>query len=139
MITFRIFTCAWCLYKRIASAGGEKALADLKVELIDRFGLLPEPTRRLFDVTELKIAANALGIRKIDAAGNGGYMVFDASTPVDPAALIRLVESDVTIRLHQGDRLRFALINADIDERIQAIRGIHDALAPGNVQPAVAS
>ncbi|MEM9058497.1 MAG: transcription-repair coupling factor, partial [Pseudomonadota bacterium] len=42
------------LYKRIASADNAEALDELKVELIDRFGLLPEPTRWLFDIASLK-------------------------------------------------------------------------------------
>ncbi|MFK5289069.1 TRCF domain-containing protein, partial [Glaesserella parasuis] len=35
-------------YKRIASAESDEALKDLKIELIDRFGLLPEATKNLF-------------------------------------------------------------------------------------------
>ena len=41
-------------YKRIASAGSDEELRELKVEMIDRFGLLPDAANNLFDVTALK-------------------------------------------------------------------------------------
>lgn len=55
-------------YKRIASSENLQSLNDLKVELIDRFGLLPEATKNLFAITQLRLSAQTLGIKKIDAA-----------------------------------------------------------------------
>ncbi|MFP4603260.1 MAG: transcription-repair coupling factor, partial [Halochromatium sp.] len=49
-------------YKRIASAADRAELKDLQVEMIDRFGLLPEPTKALFAVTELKLKVQPYGI-----------------------------------------------------------------------------
>ena len=58
------------LYKRISNAKTADDLRELQVEMIDRFGLLPEPTKNLFAVTDLKLSAEALGITKIDAGPN---------------------------------------------------------------------
>ncbi|MGD8430297.1 MAG: transcription-repair coupling factor, partial [Ectothiorhodospiraceae bacterium] len=41
------------LYKRIANASDRDQLRELQVEMIDRFGLLPEPAKNLFRLTEL--------------------------------------------------------------------------------------
>src|SRR5690606_33789318 len=38
------------LYKRIAAAQDNDALRELQVEMVDRFGLLPDPTKTLFAV-----------------------------------------------------------------------------------------
>ena len=54
------------LYKRIAAAANVEELRELQVEMIDRFGLLPPPAKNLFRIAELKLAARALGLRKID-------------------------------------------------------------------------
>ena len=43
------------LYKRISNAETEDQLRELQVEMIDRFGLLPEPVKNLFRVTTLKL------------------------------------------------------------------------------------
>src|SRR5690606_8080884 len=48
------------MYKRIAGAESAEALRELQVEMIDRFGLLPEPVKNLMQVTEIKLEAAAL-------------------------------------------------------------------------------
>src|SRR4029078_3509641 len=64
------------LYKRISSAKDVDALRELQVEMIDRFGLLPEPVKHLFAVTAIKLGAKALGVRKLDLGDKGGRIVF---------------------------------------------------------------
>jgi transcription-repair coupling factor (superfamily II helicase) len=80
------------LYKRIASAKDQEALDDILVEMIDRFGLLPEPTQRLFQITSLKLQASPLGIRKIDANNKGGRIDFEAKPNIDPMSIIQLIQ-----------------------------------------------
>src|SRR5690606_8383003 len=64
------------LYKRIASAPDQAALDELQVEMIDRFGLLPEAAKNLFRLAELRQMALPLGIQKIEAGPSGGRLVF---------------------------------------------------------------
>ncbi|EEJ3340340.1 transcription-repair coupling factor, partial [Salmonella enterica subsp. enterica] len=59
-------------YKRIASAKNENELEEIKVELIDRFGLLPDPARNLLDIARLRQQAQKLGIRKLEGNEKGG-------------------------------------------------------------------
>ena len=96
------------LYKRISSADSDEKLEELQVEMIDRFGLLPEPVKNLFAVSALKVRANALGVRKIDAGPNGGRIEFAPDTTVDPRRLIQLIQKEPKkYKLEGGDRLRF--------------------------------
>lgn len=81
------------LYKRIASANNEDELKELQVEMIDRFGLLPDPAKYLIRQTQLKIDAELLGISKIDAGPQGGKIEFSNNTTVDPLTLIKLIQS----------------------------------------------
>ena len=95
------------LYKRIASAASDEALDALMVEMVDRFGLLPEPTRRLFELTRLKLRATAAGITRIDVGEAGGRFEFDEHTAVDPLQIVRLVqEQPGTYRLDGATTLR---------------------------------
>jgi transcription-repair coupling factor (superfamily II helicase) len=80
-------------YKRIASAPDEDALHQLQVELIDRFGLLPEPTRKLFRQTRIKLRATLLGIRKLEGWPGGLTVEFCDTTCVDPARIIELIQT----------------------------------------------
>jgi transcription-repair coupling factor (superfamily II helicase) len=117
-------------YKRIAAAANADELRELQVEMIDRFGLLPQPAKNLFRIAEIKQAARALGLRKIDVGPGGGSVTFEAETRVEPATLIRYVQQNSrTHRLDGGTRLRFTLpLNSD-EARFKAVEQMLEALA----------
>jgi transcription-repair coupling factor (superfamily II helicase) len=119
------------LYKRIAGAKDREALNELKEEVIDRFGLLPEPAKNLFKLTALKIRATPLGIRKIDLGREGGQVHFHAQPNIDPAAIIRLVQSrPQNFRFEHDNRLRILGDLADAEEtRIQRLDHLLDTLS----------
>ena len=81
------------MYKRIASVSDEDEIRDLQEEMIDRFGLLPEPTKNLFNITRLKLKAGPLGVRKIELGEKGGRMYFHERTNIDTGQLINLIQS----------------------------------------------
>lgn len=81
-------------YKRIASAGTDSTLHALQVELIDRFGLLPDATRNLFRQTRLRLGAATLGITKIEASTGGILIEFGDVSPIDPIRLVRLIQTE---------------------------------------------
>lgn len=82
------------LYKRISNAKSTEQLRELQVEMIDRFGLLPEPVKTLFRITALKLRSEALGIKKMDAGEKSGRIEFDQETTVDPGSIVELVQSE---------------------------------------------
>jgi transcription-repair coupling factor (superfamily II helicase) len=117
------------LYKRISATESAAELRELQVELIDRFGLLPEPARNLMRIAAIKQMANALGIEKIDAADGGGYLVFAAESRIDPVALVQLVQNDSqTYRLQGSHRLRFTQDLSKLEQRFTAIEKLLDQL-----------
>ena len=113
------------LYKRIASARSEDELRDLQVEMIDRFGLLPDATRQLFAVSSLKLMATPLGIRKLDFGANGGRIVFREKPDVEPLAIIRLIQQLPRVyKLDGQDKLRITLDLPGATERIRSAKEI---------------
>ena len=52
-------------YRRISSADSNEMLRELQIELIDRFGLLPEQLKHLLRITQIKLLTLKLGIEKI--------------------------------------------------------------------------
>lgn len=117
------------LYKRIASAQNTDALRDLQIEMIDRFGLLPEPVKTLFNVAELKLAATALGIRKLDVGEKGGRVTFTPKPNIDPLVVIKLVQSQPRVFSLDGqDKLKFRLDLPGAAERLRTARDVLRAL-----------
>jgi len=82
------------LYKRIASAADAAALRELQVEMIDRFGLLPDATKNLFAIAELRLQAARVGVARLDLGPQGGRVEFLEQAAADPAALIQLIQQN---------------------------------------------
>jgi transcription-repair coupling factor (superfamily II helicase) len=96
------------MYKRISAAGSAEELEELQVEMIDRFGLLPEELKLLFRLTGLKLRAQQFGIRKIDANAQSGRVEFGPHTTVDPLSIVQLVqEQPQRYKLGNANQLQF--------------------------------
>jgi transcription-repair coupling factor (superfamily II helicase) len=97
------------LYKRIAAAASEVELDELAAEIHDRFGPLPPAAQSLLRIARLKLAARRLGVRRLDLGPQGGSVVFEEHTPVEPAALLRLIQGGAReYRLDGPQRLRIS-------------------------------
>ncbi|BDU17306.1 transcription-repair coupling factor [Lysobacter auxotrophicus] len=119
------------LYKRISGARDTDELRELQVEMIDRFGLLPDPAKYMFAVAELKLRATELGIRKLDLGETGGRVHFVEKPNVDPMAIIRLIQGQPKLYKMEGpDKLRMVLDLPDAASRVLAAKGILTALQP---------
>lgn len=110
-------------YKRIASAKTENELEEIKVELIDRFGLLPDPARTLLDIARLRQQAQKLGIRKLEGNEKGGVIEFAEKNHVNPAWLIGLLQKQPQhYRLDGPTRLKFIQDLSERKTRIEWVR-----------------
>ncbi|TAK39469.1 MAG: transcription-repair coupling factor [Lysobacteraceae bacterium] len=119
------------LYKRISSARDATELRELQVEMIDRFGLLPDAAKHLFAVAEMKLEATRLGIRKLDLGASGGRVQFEAKPHVDPMTVIQLIQKQPKHYAMDGpEKLRIKLDLPDAASRLQAARGLLAALSP---------
>ena len=116
-------------YKRIAHAQSEQQLHDLQVELIDRFGLLPPSVKHLFSVTKLKNLATKIGIHKIQAGENKGKIEFKADPKINPATVIKLIQTQSQRYQMQGPaKFCFSLEATQPEAKIQEITDLLDRL-----------
>ena len=119
------------LYKRIASVKAEEELKELQVEMIDRFGLLPQPAKNLVNQTRLRIKAEALGITKVDAGKEWVRLEFGPSTPVDPLELVKKVQSAPdTYRLEGANSFRFRLNDDSTSGKLDSIAAMLSEITP---------
>ncbi|MEX4582561.1 transcription-repair coupling factor [Haemophilus influenzae] len=89
-------------YKRIAAAESKAELDELKVELIDRFGLLPDATKNLLQITELRLLVEPLNVVRIDAGTQGGFIEFSAKAQVNPDKFIQLIQKESIVYRFDG-------------------------------------
>ncbi len=96
------------LYKRIASCKTKSELDDIQVELIDRFGLLPQATKNLVHIAKLRLKAQTIGISRIEASASGGSIEFSDNTKVDPRRIIGLIQKHPKVyKMAGANKLKF--------------------------------
>ncbi len=118
------------LYKRISEATAEDELRELKVEMIDRFGLLPAAAERLFDAAELRIVAQALGITRVRAGARSITADFSDKPSIDPLRLIKLIQTQPKIYKLEGQKRLHHYGNfEDIEHRVPQARQLLATLA----------
>ena len=87
------------LYRRLNQAEGQHEIESLAAEMIDRFGDLPQPTKNLIRLIEIKHQAILACVAKIDVGARGTLVTFHNDDFPDPAGLIAYVE-----RLNDGGK-----------------------------------
>ncbi|SUI53168.1 Transcription-repair-coupling factor [Shewanella putrefaciens] len=118
------------LYKRIAGCETQEALDELKVELIDRFGLLPEATKNLMEMTLYKHQATRLGATKIEVHAKGGSIEFSHDHVIDPGFIIGLLQSQPQIyRMEGPNKLKFSLSAETAKDRLDLVKLLLEQLS----------
>ncbi len=117
------------LYKRMANCESSDQLDDMHQELVDRFGLFPDPVRTLLECHRLRIAARPLGILRIDATAENILVQFVTSPKVDAVKIIELIQHNNEYKLSGPDRLRIQVQIEGIAERVVRIKSLIEELS----------
>ena len=110
------------LYKRLANCATADALTSMQEELIDRFGLPPEPTQALLACHKLRLVAKPLGVTKIDSGPERTQIQFARNPPFDATKLITLVQRDGRYRFAGQDRVRIERAAPELDDRVALVQ-----------------
>ena len=118
-------------YKKIANAEDYDSLISIRSEMLDRFGSLPEPTKNLFAIHQLRLMAEALEIRKIDGNERSVTLEFSPDTPVEAITIIQLIQSNPSkFKMNGATGLKMMGDKLAIPEaRIEAVKSLLEKLA----------
>lgn len=117
------------LYKRIANATDVDHLEEIQIEIIDRFGLLPEQGKNLFRLTALRLQAQKLGIRKVDIGENGGIIEFENIPTIDPGFIFTLIQEKPHLyKLAGPNAFRISDDLSESENRLREIEKLIDVL-----------
>ena len=121
------------LYKRIASAEDSEQLRELQVEMIDRFGLLPDATKQLFGISELKQIASIVGVDTVDYGKTKGRIQFTNDPNINPAKIIELIQTQPQVfQLDGPQKLRFTKKLDTIEDKIEFLHFLLNDLKQTN-------
>lgn len=123
------------MYKRIASVANNDELDELKVELIDRFGLLPDAAKNLLSVSQLKLRGGALKVKKIESHDKGGYIEFYPDADINPAFLVKLLQAQPNKFAMEGPtKFKFMESLTDRRKRMNYLNHIMDEFEANRIQ-----
>ncbi len=117
------------LYKRLSAMRGPDEFREIQVEMIDRFGLLPNEVNDLIAVTQIKLQAETMGIIKIDANDKQGKLEFSADPDVDPLEIIKMVQNrPQDYQLRGANQLLFRADMHSAQDRISKVQELLNTL-----------
>jgi transcription-repair coupling factor (superfamily II helicase) len=124
-------------YKKLATAKTSDQIDALLEEIVDRFGKLPPQAQTLVDVHRLRVLTQPYGVIKVDASPGVIQITFKPNPPVDPMAIIGLIQKNKHIKLAGNDKIRIERELPDPKARAQMVRDVLRSL--GQLKVAVAA
>jgi transcription-repair coupling factor (superfamily II helicase) len=131
------------MYKRFAGINDFSELMDLREELVDRYGDLPDQAKSFYETHRLRLEMTGFGIKKIDATPSAIQIQFIPNPPIDPLKIIQLIQSAKNIQLNGQDKLKILPIKlndfAKLEQRLDHIRQVLRRLNESAVLSSTAS
>jgi transcription-repair coupling factor (superfamily II helicase) len=120
------------LYKKIAGATSETAVSEVRAEMEDRYGPLPDATVFLLEASLLRIECEHLGIAQVDRKRGELQIRFMENSVVDPQMLMRLVAKNAKrgAQFTPQGLLKYPLTAARPDEVLLEIHELLEKLEP---------
>ena len=121
-------------YKKLATVKTTEQIDSLLEEIVDRFGKLPPQAQTLLDVHRLRVMAKPYGVVKVDAAPGVINITFRPNPPVDPMAIIHLIQKNRHIKLTGNDKLRIERSLPEAKDRALMVRDVLRSLGQPKVE-----
>jgi len=119
------------MYKKIAGVQNESEIADLRAELEDRYGPVPDSVRHLLDAALLRIECERVGVAQVDRKRDQLHIKFTENAGIDPGRLMKLVAKNAKrgAQFTPQGLLRYPLASSKPDDVLAEVRALLDQLA----------
>lgn len=111
-------------YKRLANAENLEQLELIYQEIIDDYGLPPDPVRNLISMHQLRLAALPFGIQKIDVNIASINLVFIDKPPVEPLKIIMLMQQLKTCKYDGKNKIIWQVRSDNVASKIANVEKI---------------
>ncbi len=109
------------LYRRLGQFEAEEEIETFAVELVDRFGSLPQEADALLKTVGLKLLCRRAGVEKIEAGPKGVVIAFRNNAPPNPQGLIDYITNEEPgVKLRPDQRI---VIKRDWPQASDRLRG----------------
>jgi transcription-repair coupling factor (superfamily II helicase) len=124
------------LYKKIAGATTEAAVAEVRAEMEDRYGPPPDATVFLLEAALVRLECELIGIAQVDRKRTELHIRFMEKAAIDPQRLMRLVARNAKrgAQFTPQGLLKYPLAATRSDEVLLEIHELIANLAPAPVE-----
>lgn len=122
------------VYKKMLSVSSEEEIRTLHGELTDRFGAIPQEVGTLFEISRLKIKAQALGVESIMEKGSHIEMGFSRFSRVDAAKVMKIKSAgkhEITVKSHEANKLYYRSFDSNVAIKVKRLISFMDDIAEG--------
>ena len=119
------------MYKKIAGVQSEGEIDDVRAEVEDRYGPMPESVKHLLDAALLRIECERLGVAQVDRKRDQLHIRFTESAGIDPGRLMKLVAKNAKrgAQFTPQGLLRYPLASSKPHDVLAEVRVLLDELA----------
>ena len=112
------------IYRKLGSLTTNDHVNDMRAELLDRFGRLPDEADNLISTIKIKILCRHAHIQKAESGPNGVLLTFKNNQCPYVDNLLNLVKSNRNYKLRPDLKLFYQWSIDDIPGRINAVKAI---------------
>lgn len=116
------------LYKRLAACEEPEEIDAVHEELIDRFGLPPQPAKTLIESHRIRLLAAQMGVDQLDASASNITVTMSKNHRIDPVHIISLIQTQKAYHLAGPDKLKVDIDIEEIDKRIVRVKALMSEL-----------
>ena len=117
-------------YRKLAYLNNKTKIEDIKNEMIDTFGDLPNEVHNLFMITELRTLCKTANIEKIDLGQKGGSIKFKANKFHNPDGLVGLIQiNNKNVKLRPDQSLIYMFDNSNREHNIKKLINLINQIA----------
>jgi len=118
------------LYRRIAAQTNEQEINAFAVEMVDRFGPLPEEVQHLVEVMTIKQYCKDANIEKIEAGPKGAVLTFRNNSFDNPAGLVGFISKQPgSAKLRADHKMVYTRSWDHPDDRLKGVLWLAQNLA----------
>ena len=113
------------LYRRLSSLQDESEIEAFGVEMIDRFGPMPDEVRQLMRLVSVKLLCRRAHVEKIEAGAKGIVISFRDNSFANPQGLVKFIaEQGRDARVRPDMKIVFVRDIPDPDARLESCRRV---------------
>jgi transcription-repair coupling factor (superfamily II helicase) len=118
------------LYRRLASMTEQEDIDRIAIEMVDRFGPMPEEVKNLLDIITIKQLCKRAQIEKIEAGPKGAVVTFRKNQFNAVEKLIQYVHKQMgTVKLRPDQKLTYLRAWDDVAIRMKGVQTLAQDLA----------